>query len=49
MNTFPDLDTIVMLYEWGTLSPNLEFYVELGNITKEQYKEICGKDYAEAE
>lgn len=47
MTTFPDFDTIEMLYAWGVLSPSLKFYVALGNITKEQYKEISGNEYPE--
>ena len=42
---FPDLDTIKMLYSWGTLTPNADWYVQIGSLTADQYKELTGNDY----
>lgn len=43
--TFPTFDTIKMLYGWGALANGPEWYVTMGTITTDQYKELTGKDY----
>lgn len=43
-------DRLKLFYEWGfTTKEQLRRYVELNAITKEQFKEITGIDYEEAE
>lgn len=40
-----DFDFVKTIYSWGF---PIECYVEYKTITKDQYKEITGKDYAGA-
>lgn len=42
---FPDFSTIKMLYSWGCLSPNADWYVQMNRLTADQYKELTGEDY----
>lgn len=43
--TFPPFDQIKQLYAWGCLTGGPEWYVQMGSITADQYKELTGKDY----
>ena len=40
-----DFDFVKTIYSWGF---PIECYVQYNTITKDQYKEITGKDYADA-
>lgn len=40
-----DFDFVKTIYSWGF---PIECYVQYNTITKDQYKEITGKDYAAA-
>lgn len=40
-----EFDFVKQLYLWGFL---IECYVQYKTITKDQYKEIAGKDYVDA-
>ena len=40
-----DFDTISFFYGLGYLTPNIEWYVQNGFITPDQYKRITDKDY----
>ncbi|VDG18257.1 hypothetical protein MUDAN_BIHEEGNE_03174 [Lactiplantibacillus mudanjiangensis] len=46
---FPDYDFIKMLYGWNAVKPSIEWYVERGNITPDQYQTITGKTYVPTE
>lgn len=52
MTTFPPFDQIKQLYAWGCLtdpSGSTEngpaWYLQMGSITADQFKELTGKDY----
>lgn len=46
MNRFPGFDNIKLCYEWGCYSKkDLQYFVEIGCLTKSEYKEISGDAY----
>jgi len=38
-----DFEMVKQLYDWGF---DIEFYLKLGTITPDEYKQITGNDYA---
>jgi len=47
---FPDYNLLKMLYDWQAVTtPPLEWYVEHGNISTDQYQTITGKIYVSTE
>lgn len=41
---FPDFKTIKQLHDWGC-DQDYDWYCKYGFITKDEYKELTGKDY----